>query len=604
MDHLSSSSSSTSTNTYTNRSVSTFQQDVPKQTYTTAGTIYRPGNSQPLQPPIRRGRNIKWSSTGGPASELSLFPKSVLAGLPLKAQSLVAKTPTSPLSHHVPKYSPLQQNYDRAVSPALDHTNHARELVVDLDTSSQPPALMPPLKMDGKKTSPAAVTMSMPRPILNKSIEADSSDDEDDEVSGENPLKGLPVKSLHNLASYPNPNQKRAQKALFCVRPGAPLVSSASTNISRTSTPFHGLPSFEASDMGKDGTQSSGLFYSAKLDPTGILKTPAEMRSDRDAATWRVDGPTPPPGLFPAQHAQRYNSTTTYKSTLATGPGAPRPLTAGPPGQRQYRTSTFEPTMKSFNCGTTTEAANDDGLAADTGPVFYGMRKTISPDSLGFSGTATPDHLNVELPSLLPNSTPDLDPPNHNAMASILIEDILDVIKHGGIRGTSDTDVCRPGSLITSDIPTFSGEGWVEDHPRRDRPVWAPGTSRIADEELQRRNERINRLFHAGTGELGRSLEAVVRDAEFRQFKRRVGVIGDRRPKSKPVKVEYPPISISRANEMTEKEAAEPFVSLAFSSLVNHVEGGINHVPFNQWKDPEAELLDTSAKGRQSLFGN
>src|SRR5690625_3388660 len=53
-------------------------------TYTTAGTIYNPNSSQPLQPPARRGRATKWN-VGSNQTDLCLFPKAVLAGLTMKA---------------------------------------------------------------------------------------------------------------------------------------------------------------------------------------------------------------------------------------------------------------------------------------------------------------------------------------------------------------------------------------------------------------------------------------------------------------------------------------------------------------------------------------
>jgi hypothetical protein len=62
-----------------------------------------------------------------------------------------------------------------------------------------------------------------------------SSDDENDIVNSA--LMNMTVKSLQNLASYPNPNQKNAQKALLRgTRPKA--GNSLSGGPSRLSTPF------------------------------------------------------------------------------------------------------------------------------------------------------------------------------------------------------------------------------------------------------------------------------------------------------------------------------------------------------------------------------
>ncbi|WYZ39195.1 hypothetical protein EsH8_III_001109 [Colletotrichum jinshuiense] len=603
MDHLSSSSSSTGTTTYTQQSVSTFRQDVPRQTYTTAGTIYNPSSSQPLQPPVRRGRTLKWPPTGSPASELSLFPKSLLAGLPLKAQSLVT-TPTSPLPHQIPKYSPLQQNYDRAISPAIDHS---RESLNDPDIRSLPSTRIPSYNMNSSQASPVAV--AMPASVVSKNLDTDSSDDEDEDSSGENSLKGLTVKSLHNLASYPNPNQKRAQRALLCARPSVTPAIPAGTNMSRTATPSFGAP-LESSDIGNDGSHSPGLFRSAKTGPTDVLKLQAELKATRDStATWRVDGTTPPPGLVNAHSIHGNNQSAAYKSTLATGPGAPRPLTAGPPGHRQYRALAFDTAMKTLNSGLKTVVSSDEPMNGDSRTVPCGIYKNVLHDMAKFSSSATPDLVRAGLSSLLCNSTPDADHYQNSVdsrkVSDIDMEKILEFIKLGPGINESNGDISRcPNSLPASVIPTIPGEDWQDEYPRSDRPIWTPGTCRMTEEELQRRNERINNLFHAGTGELGKSLESIINDADFRQFKRDVGVIGDRRPKVKPEKIEYPPISIQQANDMTDKETAEPFVTMAFSSLLSHVEGGYSHRPFHQWKSPAKDLLDSSAKGRQSVFGN
>ncbi|GKT62378.1 coatomer subunit [Colletotrichum tofieldiae] len=605
MDHISSSSSSTGTTTYTRQSVSTFQQDVPKQTYTTAGTIYNPSNSQPLQPPVRRGRTLKWPPVGTAASELSLFPKSVLAGLPLKSQNHIA-TPTSPLPHQIPKYSPLQQNYDRAVSPVTDHN---RESPNDSDISSLNSSRIPSYTMNGNQVSP--VDGVMPASSVNKHVDAESSDDEDDESTSENPLKNFTVKGLQNLASYPNPNQKRAQKTLLRARPGATPAPSTG-NLSRTATPSYGVQAFDVSDLAKNGSNSPGLFHSAKTDPNAILKLQVDQRPVGELnASWRANSatPPPPPGLFPAHNIQRSLPHSAYKSTLATGPGAPRPLTAGPPGQRQRqrqcRTSTFDSAIKELNGGSKTDVSYDGSVNNDILPVPKATHNNTSLDALRLVGSETPDHLKAGLPSLLCNSTPDADhlyqaPIDSGKLSDVEMMKILQYMNLGPNANVHDYK--NRSRQPEVGIPVIFGEKWVAEYPQSDRSRLAQGTWMIAQDELQRRTERVNQLFYAGTGELGKSLESVVKDAEFNNFKRQVGVIGDRRPKAKLEKVEYPPISIQQANNMTNKEAAEPLVALGISSVLNHIEGKRDSQRFYQWKDLEACKVDESVEGRKSVF--
>ncbi|EFQ26685.1 hypothetical protein CGRA01v4_09088 [Colletotrichum graminicola] len=603
MDHLSSCSSSTGTATYTRQSVSTFQQDAPKQTYTTAGTIYNPSNSQPLQPPVRRGRALKWPPVGAAASELSLFPKSVLAGLPLKSQSLTPKS-TSPLPHQIPKYSPLQQNYDRAISPVTDNS---RDSPNDSDVSSLPSSRIPSYTMNSSQVSPVDGVMSTP--AVGKRVDIESSDDEDEESTGENPLKNFTVKGLQNLASYPNPNQKRAQKTLLRARPGATPVSSTG-NVNHTATPSYGTQFFDTPDMVKNDSISPGLFHSAKTDPNAVLKLQVDQRPIRDLdISWRANDatPSPPPCLFPAHNVQRSIPHSTYKSTLATGPGAPRPLTAGPPGQRQYRTSTFDSNMKMLNCGSKADMSYDGSVNDDIHPPANAVQNNISLSALRLAGSDTPDQLKSGLHSLLCTSTPDTDYSYQGSvepgkLSDVDMKKILQYINLGPAADTNAND-CKHGYRQPEpNLHVTFGESWLADYPKTDRSRLTKGTWTIAEDELRRRVERINQLFYAGTGELGKSFESVVKDAEFNNFKRQVGVIGDRRPKAKLEKVEHTPISIRQANNMTNKEAAEPLVALGVSSVLNHIEGKYHSPQFYQWEDPETSKVDESVEGRKSVF--
>lgn len=594
MDHLSSSSpAAAGTTTYTQQSVSTFQQDVPRQTYTTAGTIYNPSSAQQLQPPVRRGRTLKWPAQGAAASELSLFPKSVLAGLPLKSQNLVT-TPTSPRPPQIPKYSPLQQNYDRAVSPLTDHSLESpNELDVRSISSS---SLLPSYSMDSNQASPIAA--AMPTSVVKKHVDANSTDEEDDESSGENPLRGLTVKSLHNLASYPNPNQKRAQRALLRARPGATPAPSAG-NISRTATPSYGAQTFEGFDVGIDGSHSPALFHSAKTDPNDILKMKAGRSIHDPDNSWRSNCTGPPPGLFPAATIQRDPPQAAYKSTLATGPGAPRPLTAGPPGHRQYRTPTFENMIKALNNGPK-EMPIDGRMFGQT---TLGLQKHMTLETMRFPGTETPVHLKSPLDSLLCGSTPDTDDCYQDVVdearkvSDQQMEKVLEFIKLG-----QNMNEATSRAQAASAMPIVSGDDWQADYPKTARPPWTEGTWSITDDALQKRNERISQLFHAGTDSLGKSMMAIIQEKEFRDFKRQVGVIGDRRSKAKAEKIEYPPIKVAQLNNMSVSEATEPFLTMAYSALVNHREGVHDHPQFHQWEDPEPHMVDTSAQGLRSVF--
>ena len=199
MDGLESAASNTTSTTIgPPRSAST------QPTYTTAGTIYNPSSSQPLQPPTRRGRSAKWST--GQNSDLCLFPKTLLAGFTMQATngSLLATT--------LQQYTPLQQNYDRAVSPLseLDHAAHFEAIQTPRMRSGNIPAPLSflfPDKDDERDVAKAKLAVDE---YANFSNDEDA--DEDDDDQGMEALMNMTVKSLNNLASYPQPEPEESSE--------------------------------------------------------------------------------------------------------------------------------------------------------------------------------------------------------------------------------------------------------------------------------------------------------------------------------------------------------------------------------------------------------
>ncbi|KLO82001.1 Uncharacterized protein Y057_13185 [Fusarium fujikuroi] len=139
-----------------------------KVTYTTAGTPYNPSTSQPLQPPARRGRSLKWPA-GLPTAGLSLLPKSVLATLPLKAGS----RPST-----LQQYSP-QTPYDRASSP-LNDTDHRC-----INMSAQVPRIVP-------SATPSPLTSLFSEAEQDTLTDVDASEESDEECElGMDPLMNM-----------------------------------------------------------------------------------------------------------------------------------------------------------------------------------------------------------------------------------------------------------------------------------------------------------------------------------------------------------------------------------------------------------------------------
>jgi hypothetical protein len=227
------------------------------QKFTTVGSIYNP-HATPLQPPARRGRTIKWPPHLDPA-----LPSSSLPGYSFGAQS----DSPPPSITRPPHYSPLQQNYDRAISP-----------------SGSPANLGIPIM-------PAASSLSANAAVLGKHDDAnmESQAASDDVIDGDENLQKMSVKSLTNLASYPNPMQKNAQKMLSRAR----------------NTPLPNL-------------------RDARSDPIVMANL---LQSD---------------GAGDHEFQYRYAKASSYSTILSKGLGAPQPLRAGPPGLRQHKLSTFD----------------------------------------------------------------------------------------------------------------------------------------------------------------------------------------------------------------------------------------------------------------------
>ncbi|GAP86582.1 putative pyrimidine-specific ribonucleoside hydrolase [Rosellinia necatrix] len=256
------------------------QQSTPTRQYTTVGSVYNP-QTQPLQPPIRRGRNSK-----------PLFPyRSEPAIGPSQLQ-----------------YTPLQQNSDRAISPARFDSNSvtsaatiARQEIQTLPsfpafrnthTSSNVPqslasptygmANMAQYLGDQTANSIDAFTSDLAgRDNSSVYAKTDTTSDHESDSTDTKPISAMGFNSLTNLASYPNPMQRAAQKVLASHRPHpapttGPRVSCGQTN----------------------------------------------------------------PNSADAELSMSPSDTTMYMPTVPHG--APAPLTAGPPGVRQFRPTTFD----------------------------------------------------------------------------------------------------------------------------------------------------------------------------------------------------------------------------------------------------------------------
>ena len=411
-------------------------------TFTTVGSVYNPNAAMPLQPPTRRPRTRRYPQPVRSPSGNPFFPFSdaLLSALPLKDSA-----PLSPSTTAAPfrQYTPLQQNYDRAASPMTEQ-----------ETSVFSSIGMP---------VPSIRSGNMPSP---------TGCEDNDNVGSEDTLASsrITVKGLTNLASYPNPMQKAAQKALARAR-------TANLGLSRPNT------------------------------PSSLSTTTIDIGKDRLASTYGT-------------------------SSAAAGP--PQPLTAGPPGQRQFKSMTLDTAPRCLR--------QEDQISplSPTASVFQ-SRPLIGLRNINGAGLLPTfddeDELEgTERPSQLPTderhhslvSRPSSDHAGFRPLATPGPSDLTTEPLDGTRRKIQDT---LPADRISQYFP----DGFPSNYDGRHKPVgenWPmkyPITEDNSAQPLCERRSKINRSFYAGTEGLVKNIEQIVRDHNYRCLENKVGVIGEER---------------------------------------------------------------------------
>ncbi|KAM0392703.1 hypothetical protein ACHAQC_006016 [Fusarium culmorum] len=514
-------------------STATAPSSASKVTYTTAGTPYNPSTSQPLQPPARRGRFLKWPASL-PAAGLSLLPKSVLATLPIKTTR----------SSSLQQYSP-QAQYDGPSSPLTD-TDHGC-----VNMSAQVPRL-------GSSATPSPLASLFSEIEQDTFTDADPSDESDDDREpGMDPLLNMTVKSLHNLASYPNPNQKKAQRTLLRgIKPALSLKSA--TRSDEPCYPRSGSPSLPKT-----------LKYST--DPLGNLQPPRREanlfgRSAEDAIWNSRDDRSPsihPVTLESFDRAVGSNPTlatnTLGSATRVTSSGAPLPLTAGPPGQRQYRPSTFESTFKALHTGTPTQ----DSSQEDDDDVLIITRQTLRQAGVNPMSLEQNSHSLKTMPPLvsktpLPTSTAAVDfTEDSDISASARASEFVSYLTQEQLHPSNVTPSWAWGSTVAPDC-------WASSR-KQSQHQYSQGPRIRNANDIKARSEDVNRAWYAGADFLLASSEEIAMQVQPPTGKGDFGAIGDGRP-SKKGDYHYP-MSITHANRMTVAEHARPLFSMAHANV-------------------------------------
>ncbi|KAI5860751.1 hypothetical protein GGS23DRAFT_580127 [Durotheca rogersii] len=349
--------------------------------YTTVGSVWNP-QSLPLQPPVRRGRAMK-SALMHPYSD----------------------RPSSTVQH----YSPLQQNFDRAVSP--DHPILAERIAIQereraiLASSPRLPVHQPYLHTQPQAANPPTFPAN---PFDAGDLPVEGRDRQITEPNDtSNTLIHMTTKSLTNLASYPNPMQKSAQKMLEKARqPLAPATNQAPDPREETDLPVGGPPA---------------SLRDTRSEFAAMAHLPQSDRADEYGDFTRLSGTHDQTAAAPC-----FRETASRLAVLSRGPGAPQPLTAGPPGQRQYRPSGLDPASDASRrdaqrlreLNDVIASAQQSALPSRTPQPLQlrrrmhtiGERSSPVPESRGWPSLRTPANIGNEAPESLDHIIDTLPP--------------------------------------------------------------------------------------------------------------------------------------------------------------------------------------------------
>lgn len=314
--------------------------------------------------------------------------------------------------------------------------------------------------------------------MSNQSTRSEEDDVENDALKH---LKHMSTKTLTNLASYENPKQKMAQRILSDAR-AAPLHS----------------------------TQREP----DQVSVNRILQS--DGAGDRDARMTR------------------------YNSILSKGLGAPHPLTAGPPGLRQHRSSTLE------------HAAATRQSSSVTIDAILAQKESRFSASTEYNQSAARD-LNSQQARPIPTVQEALNNdycPNAKVLDTLPPDEARKYYDKGFLPANFNYQT-RSASTLTA--------SWV--HSDQQTRIFH------TDDVLLAHNIEIDALWSEGTAMLNKSMDQAIAERKHRDFGRAIGV--ELHEPKLTQKIVSPKLAIEDANRMTTSEHSEHLLNMAFQTLIN-----------------------------------
>ncbi|GAB0132045.1 hypothetical protein EsDP_00000495 [Epichloe bromicola] len=488
-------------------------------TYTTAGTIYKPNSSQPLQPPTRRGRSLKWPIGSSLHADLAALPKAGLSGLKASAGN-----PYSALQ----QYTPLQQNYDRAIGPSTDQDHILAKMSADIPRIHISNLL-------NLQSFGISEIRNMEKVMKNEEevfsgnysdgedeANDDDDDDDDDDDSNNNALKNLPVQSLKHLASYSNPTQKAAQKAFQRGSRARPCTLSSSMG-STTSTSSPGPASLRTSDATIEvGQGISGTKNLSQTELCALKRAQHDVISKIDGA-WSTRNSTPAPAFSMPPRAKSASSEVSKapNKRVCERRSVPMPLTAGPPGQRVFRPLTIEKALKALDVRSSPVIFNEeeDGASMMTTQIMRqrGIEDfcvvSESLDSMPTESTLSPGFKRLGHPMQmqgvqLPSGIIEPEEESYNTF-----QQLPDLI----------------GSMKAWEERPHRHTSWRDQSPEV-CVSYHPGTDRLTNEALKAHNKKLEEWWYSGVNKAYRRADTTNLRHVGSLRDHGLGAIGDNRP--------------------------------------------------------------------------
>ena len=321
--------------------------------------------------------------------------------------------------------------------------------------------------------------------------DGDPEDDEDDAGDVAETLKSMSVKTLTNLASYPNPQQKHAQKVLSRARPTANTLAT---------------------------------LRGARSDPVSV------------AGLLQSDGAS--------EYQTRPITRPMFDSILSKGPGAPQPLTAGPPGPRRFKSSA-------------NELSSGQAMPAFQQPQVH----------LGNNTTSQVAEQRYSRPWASGRSTPF---PQNFGVGSVKA-----VLKETERRRITDSLAAEQAAKyfpkgLPSDFDYLTrgvSPYWQEDYPLNRFSETKKCSQMRSEEDIEARRAKAVESWYAGSHMMGKSVAEARLEKNRRDLERTIGIQSGPPQIGRTV---YPKLTVEEANRIPASEHSIPLISMAYQTLLDH----------------------------------